>query len=172
MVKWITFFGTINEKIIFASRWLLLPFDYGLIVALIYYMLRFVVEDYFFITHAFKLDMDEVLVQILGLVDIYMVANLIIMVTKGSFQIFIHKFDVTTDKRPQWLDHIDSGLLKVKIAQSIASITAIALLKDFFNTALTWQERVVLHLVVLTSAVVFAIIWRITHPKEPQHEAH
>jgi uncharacterized protein (TIGR00645 family) len=99
-----------------------------------------------------------------------MVANLIVMVVQGGHQIFIHKFDLEEkDERPQWLDHIDSGILKVKISLSIAGITLIQILKDFVHIERTdWgltEHRIIIHVVALISALMMALIWRVTHPQ-------
>jgi uncharacterized protein (TIGR00645 family) len=164
------------EKIVFGSRWLLYPFNLGLILALGIYVLRFAVDDYRFLRYSFSASLEDVVVMLLGLVDSYMVANLLIMIIQGSYQIFIHKFEITGTQRPGWLDHIDTGLLKVKTAQSIASITGVALLKDFVNIErLTWEivkHRLIVHVVCLVSALAMACIWSITHSEPKKEEAH
>lgn len=160
----------ISERVVFESRWLLLPFNLGLIVALACYLIRFMHEDYLFVRQCFSLSFDEVMVSLLALVDCYMVANLMIMIIKGSYQIFIHKFHVSAEGRPGWLDHIDTGLLKVKTTMSIASITMVSLLTDFFSERINWEDtkhRLVIHLVCVLSAVMMAVIWKVTHESGP-----
>jgi uncharacterized protein (TIGR00645 family) len=142
----------------------------GLVVALFLYVLAFLVNDYRFLRHDFTWDMESFMVMLLGLVDASMVANLIVMVVQGGHQIFIHKFDLLDkNDRPQWIDHIDSGILKVKIALSIAGITLIQILKDFVNIErVDWtltKHRIIIHLVALASALMMAFIWRVTHPE-------
>src|SRR5258708_2907214 len=115
---------------IFAVRWVLYPINVALVVALSLYVVAFLVNDYRFIVHEFTWDMESLMVMLLGFVDASMVANLIVMVVQGGHRIFIHKFDIQDQSsRPQWLDHIDSGILKVKIALSIAGITLVQILK-------------------------------------------
>lgn len=170
----------IAEAIVFDSRWLLYPMTIGLIVALAVYSLKFLVEEYDLIHNSLSMDAEQIMVLVLGLVDMYMVANLLVMITKGSYQIFIRRFqikDVST--RPQWLDHVDSGILKVKVASSIAGITLIRLLKDFVNIEHTsWEvilHRAYIHGVCLVSVFVMAVIWRLTHPQglsKPAEEVH
>jgi uncharacterized protein (TIGR00645 family) len=159
------------EHVVFESRWMLLPLIVGMIVALAVYVVRFLANTWSFVAGSWHHDMESVVVEILGLVDAFMVANLLIMIAKGSYHIFIHKFDHEKEK-PGWLDHIDTGLLKVKVSQSIAAITGVALLKDFVNIErLEWlvvEHRMVVHVVCLASAVLMAWIWRITH-SEPTH---
>jgi uncharacterized protein (TIGR00645 family) len=157
---------------IFSVRWILYPINLALIVALSLYVVAFLVNDYHFIRHEFNWNMESLMVMLLGFVDASMVANLIIMVIQGSHQIFIHKFEVVdAQERPQWIDHIDSGILKVKVALSIASITLVQILKDFVNIEnVDWEvekHRVVIHLTALVSALVLALVWRVTHPLSP-----
>jgi uncharacterized protein (TIGR00645 family) len=161
---------------IFAVRWVLYPINIALVVALSLYVVAFLVNDYRFIVHQFTWDMESLMVMLLGFVDASMVANLIVMVVQGGHRIFIHRFDIQDkSSRPQWLDHIDSGILKVKIALSIAGITLVQILKDFVNLEkVNWTlttHRIVVHVVALFSALMMALIWRVTHP-EWAHEGH
>jgi uncharacterized protein (TIGR00645 family) len=165
------------SRLIYAARWILFPVNAALIVALLGYVSALLINDYQFLIHHFTLNMEVLMVQLLGFVDAAMVANLIIMISQGSHQIFITKFDIAKEERAQWLDHIDSGILKVKIAMSVAGITLIQILKDFVNEDSVWavtQHRIIIHMVALFSALVLAGIWRITHPAwaESHEERH
>lgn len=158
---------------VFAVRWILYPINVGLILALCFYVVGFLVNDLGFIWGMLRhrtWDMEEMMVMLLGLVDMSMVANLIVMVVQGTQRIFIHRFDISDkSERPQWLDHIDSGILKVKIALSIAGITLIQILKDFVHVEqVNWvntEHRIVIHVIALFSALMMALIWRVTHPE-------
>jgi uncharacterized protein (TIGR00645 family) len=157
------------EKLVFGSRWLLYPMNIGLIVALIVYTVRFLVDDFHLIINGFTGHSEQVMLGVLGLVDILMIGNLLSMIILGSYQVFIKKIDVDTrENRPQWLEHVDSGILKVKVALSISGITLIQILKDFVNLEhLDWTlvvHRAIIHLVCLFSALILAVIWRVMHP--------
>lgn len=118
------------ERLIFNCRWVLYPMTLGLIIALFDYAFKFLKEVYQIIFTSNSMDTEQLMVSLLGLIDIYMVANLLVMIAQGSYQIFIQKFaHIDPTKRPQWLDHVDSSQLKVKIATSIAGITLIRVLK-------------------------------------------
>jgi uncharacterized protein (TIGR00645 family) len=163
-------------KFIYGTRWILFPINVGLLAVLAMYVIAFLVNDYRFIVHEFTWDMESLMVLLLGFVDAAMVANLIIMIVQGGHQIFIHKFELPDkDERAQWLDHIDSGLLKVKTAQSIAGITLIQILKDFVNIEkVQWvlvEHRMVIHIIALVSALMMAAIWRVTHPTQEKEHA-
>jgi uncharacterized protein (TIGR00645 family) len=158
-------------NVIFAARWILYPINLGLLLVLATYVAAFLVSDWEFVRHGFRFDPEYLGVMMLGFVDAAMVANLVLMIAQGGHQIFIHKFDIPEEDRAQYLDHIDSGLLKVKVAQSIAGITLVQVLKDFVNIKNTeWNiivHRMIVHVVCLVSAIIMACIWRITHPTHP-----
>lgn len=162
------------EAVLFSSRWLILPITFGLISALLVYVYQFAIETahllYSAVVHP---NNEDLVVQTLGLVDTAMVAFLVVMIAQGSHQIFVRRFSITDGaSKPQWLDHIDSGILKVKISLSIAGITMVGLLKDFINVeSVKWEttfHRIIIHLVCLVSAIAMGVIWRITHPAAKQ----
>jgi len=108
---------------------------------------------------------------ILSLVDISMVANLVNMVVVGGYVTFVSRIDFgASGDRPDWLDHINANTLKVKLAGSLASISAIHLLKSFIDITATTtggatftagQEKVIMwqsiiHGVFLASMILFA----------------
>jgi uncharacterized protein (TIGR00645 family) len=156
----------ILNDIVFESRWVLYPIILGLIAATVVYVIRFLIEDISLLVSGISSETEHVMVAILGLVDIAMVANLLVMTTQGSYQIFIRRFEIDVEDRPQWLDHVDSGILKIKIALSVAGITLIRLLKDFVNMEhVEWvliQHRIIVHIVCLGSAIAMAVVWRLT----------
>lgn len=168
-------------RLVFASRWILYPVNLGLLLVLALYVCQFLIEDFHFLFSGDHGSIEKMMVTLLGFVDASMVANLIIMIVQGSHQIFIQKFQLTdSSKIPQYLDHIDSGILKVKVAISIASITLVHILKDFMNLEeVDWGiavHRIVIHGVALSSALVMAIIWRVMHPSQDhsgkEHKEH
>lgn len=160
------------EAIVFDSRWILYPLTIGLLIALCVYAIKFVTEAYTLVVSGVHMEAEQVMVALLGLVDMYMVANLIVMISQGSYQIFVQKFIIIDPmKRPQWLDHVDSSILKVKMATSIAGITLIRVLKDFVNIEnVQWDvivHRMYIHALCLLSAIALALIWRLLHVPEP-----
>jgi uncharacterized protein (TIGR00645 family) len=161
---------------IFASRWLLYVIHIGLVIALAVYVFKCGGEVVNLTTHALELDSEEVMVKVLGIIDQSMIANLIVMINIGGFQIFIHRLRISPSARPQWLDHLDSMMMKVKVSVSIASITGIGLLRDFVNIEHydDHQLKLVyvkagLHIICLVSAFAFSAMWWLTHDKPTEH---
>jgi uncharacterized protein (TIGR00645 family) len=159
------------EYFIFASRWVQAPIYVALILAAIAYAWKSVQELLHLLTGFAAATESSIMVGILSLVDISMVANLVNMVVVGGYVTFVSRIDFGDNgDRPDWLDHINANTLKVKLAGSLASISAIHLLKSFIAITETVgataamsanQEKVILwqaiiHGVFLASMILFA----------------
>jgi len=150
------------ESFIFWSRWLQAPLYLGLIVAQGVYVYQFMIELAHLVAKAGSLTDTEVMLIVLGLIDVVMIANLLIMVTIGGYETFVSRLDLEGNPdQPEWLTHVNAGVLKIKLATAIVSISSIHLLKTFMNAAnipdhaIMWQ--VIIHITFLFSAL--AIAW-------------
>jgi uncharacterized protein (TIGR00645 family) len=181
--------------LIFASRWLQLPLYLGLILAQVVYVFHFWVELVHLIEAVFghqsalqilaesvgkpevrKLNETIIMLVVLGLIDVVMISNLLIMVIVGGYETFVSRMDLEGHPdQPEWLSHVNASVLKVKLATAIIGISSIHLLKTFINASslnekeLLWQT--VIHVVFLLSALAIAYTDRLL---QPQHkgEAH
>jgi uncharacterized protein (TIGR00645 family) len=156
------------EKIIFASRWIQAPLYGGLIVASVLYAYKFLIELVHLAQSVNTLTEELLMLGILTLVDITMVLNLLFMVIIGGYATFVSRLNIDDhEDRPDWLEKVDAGSLKVKLAGSLVSISGIHLLKSFINIsnkspeAVMWQ--VIIHLVFLVSILVLAYSEKIMH---------
>ncbi len=184
-------------KLIFASRWQQLPLYIGLIVAQAVYVYHFWVELVHLIEAAFgneaaldklvtsigyvtsaKLDgLNETIIMlvVLALIDVVMISNLLIMVIVGGYETFVSRLRLEGHPdQPEWLNHVNAGVLKVKLATAIIGISSIHLLKTFINAGnytekvLLWQT--VIHAVFLLSALAIALTEKlIHHPGDDDH---
>lgn len=150
------------ESFIFWSRWLQAPLYLGLIGAQGVYVYQFMHELIHLVSKAGSLTENEVMLIVLGLIDVVMIANLLTMVIIGGYETFVSKLDLAGDPdQPEWLSHVNAGVLKVKLAVALISISSIHLLRTFIN-APQIEDRVVIvqvaiHVAFLISA--FAIAW-------------
>lgn len=150
------------EGFIFWSRWLQAPLYVGLIVAQGVYVYQFMHELAILVTKAGALSEAEVMLIVLGLIDVVMIANLLIMVIIGGYETFVSKLDLEGNPdQPEWLSHVNAGVLKVKLAVALISISSIHLLRTFINAAQV-EDRVIvtqvaIHMSFLISAL--AIAW-------------
>ncbi len=150
------------EHFIFWSRWLQAPLYLGLIAAQGVYVYQFMHELAHLVTKAGELGETEVMLIVLGLIDVVMIANLLIMVIIGGYETFVSRLDLEDHPdQPEWLSHVNAGVLKVKLATALIGISSIHLLKTFINAA-HMEDRVIIaqvaiHLSFLISAI--AIAW-------------
>jgi uncharacterized protein (TIGR00645 family) len=154
--------------LMFLSRWLQAPLYLGLIVAQMVYVWHFLVELWHLVDHvaANEIGETEIMLAVLGLVDVVMIANLLIMVIVGGYETFVSRIDLDGHPdQPEWLSHVNANVLKVKLATAIVGISSIHLLKTFIdagtktNEELFWQT--VIHLAFVASAIALAMIDRI-----------
>lgn len=155
----------------FMSRWLQAPLYVGLIVAQGIYVWQFWVEIYTLLINVFSLNAHltdtALMLIVLGLIDVVMISNLLVMVIVGGWEIFISRLRLDTHPdQPEWLSHVNAGILRVKLAVSIIGISSIHLLKTFINAEtldgkiLLWQT--IIHMVLVFSAILIAYTEKIT----------
>ena len=175
-------------SVLFFSRWLQLPLYLGLIVAQAVYVWYFMVELTHLVESAFgSKDAMEMILRnvtpagaetvkappetlvmlvVLGLIDVVMISNLLIMVIIGGYETFVSRMRLEGHPdQPEWLSHVNASVLKVKLATAIIGISSIHLLKTFINAAqieekqMMWQ--VIIHLAFLVSALAIAAADRV-----------
>jgi len=184
---------------IFMSRWLQLPLYLGLILAQCVYVFHFWVELKDLIGAAFgnadslshiisavfhgagdppnKLTETVIMLVVLGLIDVVMISNLLIMVIVGGYETFVSRMHLEGHPdQPEWLSHVNASVLKTKLAMAIVGISSIHLLKTFINAAdhepKVLIAQTVIHVVFLLSAMAIAYTDRITtltHNDSKQH---
>jgi uncharacterized protein (TIGR00645 family) len=169
-------------NLIFMSRWLQLPLYLGLIVAQAVYVWLFWQELVNLIMAAFghegalthilesvtggnaeshKLDETILMLVVLGLIDVVMISNLLIMVIVGGYETFVSRMGLETHPdQPEWLSSVNASVLKVKLATAIIGISSIHQLKTFINAA-QYEDRVIvtqvaIHITFLLSAMAIA----------------
>ena len=118
--------------LIFSSRWLQLPLYLGLIVAQGVYVVLFIKELWNLILGATSLGEQEMMLIVLGLIDVVMISNLLMMVIVGGYETFVSRLRLEGHPdQPEWLSHVNASVLKVKLAMAIIGISSIHLLKTF-----------------------------------------
>ncbi len=187
-------------NLIFMSRWLQLPLYLGLILAQCVYVFHFWVELTDLIGAAFgnmsslthildvvtiedltrptKLTEATIMLVVLGLIDVVMISNLLIMVIVGGYETFVSRMNLETHPdQPEWLSHVNASVLKVKLAMAIIGISSIHLLKTFINAgsydAKTLLSQTGIHITFLLSALAIAWCDRImTATQKESNSAH
>ncbi|HSN41715.1 MAG TPA: TIGR00645 family protein [Burkholderiales bacterium] len=164
---------------IFMSRWLQAPLYVGLIVAQGLYVWQFWTELVHLISlmSVKNISETEIMLIVLGLIDVVMISNLLVMVIVGGWETFVSRLELEKHPdQPEWLSHVNAGVLKVKLATAIIGISSIHLLKTFINAAnydektLLWQTAI--HLAFVTSAIAIAYTEKLTHATAQAQKHH
>ncbi len=175
--------GTMS-RIIFGSRWLQLPLYLGLIVAQCVYVFLFLKELWHLVTHAFNFSEQQIMLVVLGLIDVVMISNLLIMVIIGGYETFVSRLGLQGHPdQPEWLSHVNASVLKIKLAMAIIGISSIHLLRTFIEAGnigsagrtTEYTEtgiilQTVIHTVFILSAIGIAWVDRMTVP--PNGKGH
>jgi len=118
--------------LIFSSRWLQLPLYLGLIVAQCVYVFLFGKELWHLLHDAPSMGEQQIMLLVLGLIDVVMISNLLVMVIVGGYETFVSRLNLNGHPdQPEWLSHVNASVLKVKLAMAIIGISSIHLLKTF-----------------------------------------
>ena len=170
-------------QLIFASRWLQLPLYLGLIVAQCVYVILFVKELWHLVSHATSFSEQQIMLVVLGLIDVVMISNLLIMVIVGGYETFVSRLDLAGHPdQPEWLSHVNASVLKIKLAMAIIGISSIHLLRTFIEagglgsgrttyteTGVMWQT--IIHCVFILSAIGISLVDRLGQPIGQNHGA-
>jgi uncharacterized protein (TIGR00645 family) len=159
--------------LIFSSRWLQLPLYLGLIVAQGVYVILFLKELWHLFMQAFEITEQAIMLAVLGLIDVVMISNLLVMVIVGGYETFVSRLNLEGHPdQPEWLSHVNASVLKIKLAMAIIGISSIHLLRTFIEagnlgspratyteTAVMWQTLI--HLTFIVSAIGIAYVERL-----------
>jgi len=146
--------GNIIQRALFQSKFLLIPFYIGLVVAQILYCYKFVQEVVHLLSNFVGMTETDVMLAVLTLIDITMVANLIKMIITGSYQSFV-------DKVPENTEKVSSGLLKIKMSTSLIGVSSIHLLQIFISPKGSDKELAIMfiiHFIFLMGSATLAYI--------------
>ena len=166
-------------QLIFSSRWLQLPLYLGLIVAQCVYVVLFLKELWHLVTHATTFTEQQIMLVVLGLIDVVMISNLLVMVIVGGYETFVSRLRLEGHPdQPEWLSHVNASVLKIKLAMAIIGISSIHLLRTFIEaggvgspesryTVTGIVLQTVIHTVFILSALGIAWIDRISQPPIP-----
>jgi uncharacterized protein (TIGR00645 family) len=163
--------------LIFGSRWLQLPLYIGLIVAQGVYVVLFLKELWHLISHSFDFSEQQIMLVVLGLIDVVMISNLLVMVIVGGYETFVSRLNLRGHPdEPEWLSHVNASVLKIKLAMAIIGISSIHLLRTFIEAGnlggtdrttnytpegVMWQT--IIHVVFILSAIGIAYVDRLSN---------
>ena len=168
-------------QLIFGSRWLQLPLYLGLIVAQVVYVYLFLKELLHLVVTSPSVTEQGAMLIVLGLIDVVMISNLLIMVIVGGYETFVSRMELEKHPdQPEWLSHVNASVLKIKLAMAIIGISSIHLLRTFIyagslgkelspytETGVMWQT--IIHGLFVLSAIGIAYVERLNQPIVAKH---
>ena len=171
----------IIAALIFGSRWLQLPLYVGLIFAQGIYVVVFLKELWHLMTHAGSFGEQQIMLGVLALIDVVMISNLLVMVIVCVYETFVSRLRLEGHPdQPEWLDHVNASVLKIKLAMAIVGISSIHLLKTFIEArsiglpgatvtadGVLWQT--IIHVVFILSAIGIAWVDKLGLSSHPGH---
>ncbi len=163
-------------QLIFSSRWLQVPLYVGLIVAQAVYVVMFLKELWHLVLGTMNFTEQEIMLVVLGLIDVVMISNLLIMVIVGGYETFVSRLELEKHPdQPEWISHVNASVLKIKLAMAIIGISSIHLLRTFIyagslgaqgnpltETGVMWQA--IIHTIFIVSALGIAGVERMSQP--------
>jgi uncharacterized protein (TIGR00645 family) len=169
-------------QLIFGSRWLQLPLYLGLILAQGVYVMLFLKELWHLVAHATSFTEQQIMLLVLGLIDVVMISNLLVMVIVGGYETFVSRLRLQGHPdQPEWLDHVNASVLKIKLAMAIIGISSIHLLRTFIEAghigqptgriteaAVLWQT--IIHIAFILSAIGIAAVDRLGQAAAGRHK--
>ncbi|VAW85280.1 Uncharacterized protein UPF0114 [hydrothermal vent metagenome] len=152
------------EMVIFNSRWLLVPYYLGLVLAIALLLVKFIKEFISFAVMVFTGSGSDVIIGILTLIDVVLLSNLLLIMIFAGYENFVSKIDTgDSEDRPSWMGSVSFSDLKMKLIGSIVAISGIELLKAFVeidkgyltNEDLAW--KVGIHMAFVVTGLLFAL---------------
>jgi uncharacterized protein (TIGR00645 family) len=157
------------ESLLFRSRWLLAPLYLGVVLSMALLVMKFMQKFVATAMNALEMSGTDLILAVLGLVDIVLIGNLLLIVLFSGYENFVSKLDVVKDHvdKPEWMGKVGYSDVKLKIIGSVVAISTIELLRAFMNihnfdkADVAWMMG--LHLCFVVSGVLFALMEWLAH---------
>ena len=159
-------------SLLYGMRFMMVFFYVGLVGIIFGILGKFVLETYKLMQTLIFGDMEKIglIIKVLELVDMTMVAQLVWVVALAGVSLFVTTghFDKTDMKKPDWLDHVNTYNLKLKLAFAIISISGVHALKTYLSGDLSLESIqvvmvvAVIHFTFVLSAIGISYAERLT----------
>lgn len=162
-------------SMLYSMRFTMLFFYVGLVAIIFGILGKFLVETYKLMTTLLFGEVEKIglIIKVLELVDMTMVAQLVWVVALAGVSLFVTTghFDRTDMKKPDWLDHVNTYNLKLKLAFAIISISGVHALKTYLSGEMNLENIqivtlvAVIHFTFVLSAIGISYAERLTREK-------
>jgi uncharacterized protein (TIGR00645 family) len=162
-------------SLLYGLRFTMLFFYMGLVTIIFGILGKFLLESYRLMSTLLfgELGKIELIIKVLELVDMTMVAQLVWVVALAGVSLFVTTghFDNSEQKKPDWLDHVNTYNLKLKLAFAIISISGVHALKTYLSGDLSLESIqvvtlvAVIHFTFVLCAIGISVAERLTREK-------
>lgn len=146
-------------SMLYGMRFTMLFFYVGLVAIIFGILGKFLMETYKLMTTLLFGDLEKIglIIKVLELVDMTMVAQLVWVVALAGVSLFVTTghFDKTDMKKPDWLDHVNTYNLKLKLAFAIISISGVHALKTYLSAPPNMES---IYIVTLVAVIHFTFV--------------
>jgi uncharacterized protein (TIGR00645 family) len=159
-------------SLLYGMRFTMLFFYVGLVAIIFGILGKFLFEIYKLMTTLMFGELEKIglIIKVLELVDMTMVAQLVWVVALAGVSLFVTTghFDKADMKKPDWLDHVNTYNLKLKLAFAIISISGVHALKIYLSGDLSLDSIqivtmvAVIHFTFVLSAIGISYAERLT----------
>ncbi len=136
---------------LFKMRFVMSFFYIGLIIILLAILWKFSLEILHLLVSVLGQEIGKIdlIIKVLELVDITMVAQLVWVVALAGFSLFVTNahFEGKEITKPDWLDHVNTYNLKLKLAFAIISISGVHALKTYLQGSMPVKDIAVVVLI-------------------------
>lgn len=146
------------ERTMYASRWLLAPIYLGLSLAILALGIKFFQELIHILPNVPDIAEANLVLAILGMIDMALVGSLLVMVMFSSYENFVSRLDIGSGEKLEWLGKLDAGSVKQKVAASIVAISSIHLLRIFMQAETIDNKKLVIYMIMHMTFVISAVL--------------
>lgn len=163
---------TLLDGVIYQARWILYLINVGLLMASIVYLGRFLFNTALLVCHCIGLMFgdhsdEHLMVSVVQLIEQAMTESLLVVILMGGHQIYIRRFKKTAG--PEWLEHVDTVTMKVKVSLAFVGYSSARLMEDIITDEVAtdqWVKHIITHLVFLFTTLLIALVWRVMNFRE------
>jgi uncharacterized protein (TIGR00645 family) len=168
------FLENLIERFLFWGRWLLTPLYIGLTLLLVAFTAKFFQDLLHLIPRLTDMAESDLILAALGLIDLALVGNLVVMVILSGYETFVSRIEAAREgDQLSWMGKVDAGTLKIKVAASIVAISSIHLLKAFVNAEKIANDKlmwmVIIHMTFVVSALLLAFVDKLAFAAHREH---
>lgn len=150
-------------SLLYGMRIAMLAFYIGLVVIIFGILGKFLLETYLLLSMLLAGDLEKMglIIKVLELVDITMVAQLVWVVSLAGVSLFVTTAHFKGDAvdKPDWLDHVNTYNLKLKLAFAMISISGVHALKTYLSSELTLSSiQIVAYVAAIHGSFVLSAI--------------